>query len=116
MIRGAHIARIAQGAWLIACALVLVGFVLCRGDGEAQDFLTWTMQVLSFPLGLLAIPLVILTGFLAQMISPLGSLLTRFGDYVMVWFWLFVLGLIQWFLIVPGIVKLVRPLFVERRK
>ena len=78
---------------------------------EAQDFLTWTMQVLSFPLGLLANPLIIITVFLAQLISPLGSLLTLFGDYVMVWFWFFVLGLIQWFLLVPGIIKLFRFLF-----
>jgi hypothetical protein len=110
-----HIARIAQGAWLVACAFVLVGFLYCRGNGEAQDFLTWTMQVLSFPLGLIALPLIIVTGFLAQMISPLGSLLTMFGDYVMVWFWFFVLGFIQWFLIVPGIVKLVRFLFGRAR-
>lgn len=74
------------------------------------------MQVLSFPLGLLALPLIIVTGFLAQMISPLGSLLTLFGDYVMVWFWLFVLGFIQWFLIVPGVVKLVKFLFARARE
>jgi hypothetical protein len=80
---------------------------------EAQDFLMWTMQVLAFPLGLLAIPLIIVTGFLAQMISPLGSLLTTFGDYVMVWFWFFVLGFIQWFLIVPGVIKLMRFFFAR---
>ena len=68
------------------------------------------MQVLSFPLGLLAMPLVLVTGFLAQMISPLGSLLTTFGDYVMVWFWFFVLGFVQWFLIVPGVITLVNRL------
>lgn len=104
-------ARVAKVAWLVACVFILIGFVVCRGNVEAQDFLMLTMQVLSFPLGLLAMPLIIVTGFLAQMISPLGSLLTTFGDYVMVWFWFFVLGFIQWFLIVPGIVKLVRVLF-----
>ena len=109
--RSNHIARVAHWAWLVACIFVLVGFLYYRGNGEAQDFLTWTMQVLSFPLGLLAIPLVILTGFLAIMISPLGSVLTLFGDHVMVWFWCFVLGSIQWFLIVPGVVKLVGFLF-----
>ena len=80
---------------------------------EVQDFLTLTMQVLSFPLGLLAMPLIIVTGFLAQMISPLGTLLTTFGDYVMVWFWFFVLGFVQWFLLVPGVIKLVRILFAR---
>ena len=110
-----RIGRIAQAAWLVACAFTLVGFLYCRGNGEAQDFLTWTMQVLSFPLGLLANPLIIVTVFLAQLISPLGSLLTLFGDYVMVWFWFFMLGLIQWFLIVPGAVKLVRLLFARAR-
>ena len=76
----------------------------------------WTMLVLSFPLGLLAMPLIIVTGFMAQMISPLGSLLTTFGDYVMVWFWFFVLGFVQWFLIVPGVVKMVRLLFAGARQ
>jgi hypothetical protein len=33
------------------------------------------MLALAFPLSLLAVPLVIATGFLAQMISPLGSLI-----------------------------------------
>jgi hypothetical protein len=105
-----YIARGAQVAWLFACAVVLLGFLISRGDSEAQDFLMNVMQVLSFPLGLLALPLVLVTGFLAQMISPLGSLLTMFGDYVMVWFWLFVLGFVQWFLLVPGIVWVVKTL------
>ena len=109
--RTLHIARIARVAWLVVCALIPVGFVICRGDVEVQDFLMWTMLVLSFPLGLLATPLIIVTGFLAQMISPLGTLLTTFGDYVMVWFWFFVLGFIQWFLIVPGVIKLIRVMF-----
>ena len=107
-LRSAHIARVAYGAWLVACAFALVGFLIFRGDVEAQDFLTWTMLVLSFPLGLLAMPLIVVTGFMAQMISPLGSVLTMFGDYVMVWFWFFVLGFVQWFLIVPGVVKLLK--------
>lgn len=110
-----RIACFAYGAWLVASAFCLVGFLYCKGNVEAQDFLMWTMQVLSFPLGLLALPLIIVTGFLAQMISPLGSLLTLFGDYVMVWFWFFVLGFIQWFLLVPGVVKLVRFLFARAR-
>ena len=76
----------------------------------------WTMLVLSFPLGLLAMPLIIVTGFMAQMISPLSSLLITFGDYVMVWFWFSVLGFVQWFLIVPGVVKMVRLLFAGARQ
>ena len=114
-LRSAHIARVAKVVWLVACAFVFVGFLYCRGNTEAQDFLMWTMQVLSFPLGLLAMPLILITGFMAQMISPLGSLLTTFGDYVMVWFWFFVLGFVQWFLIVPGVVKLVRFLLARAR-
>lgn len=110
MVRIIHIARVAQVAWLVACGLILVGFLICRGNVEAQDLLMLAMQVLSFPLGLLAMPLVLVTGFLAQMISPLGSLLTTFGDYVMVWFWFFVLGFVQWFLIVPGVITLVNRL------
>ena len=112
-LRITHVAPVAKVAWLVACALILVGFLICRGNVEVEDFLTLTMQVLSFPLGLLATPLILITGFLAQVISPLGSLLTTFGDYVMVWFCFFVLGFVQWFLLVPGIVKLVRFLFAR---
>jgi hypothetical protein len=59
------------------------------------------MLVLSFPLGVLARPLVILTGFLAQMIS-LGSLvqINKLRDGVV---WFFVLGYVQWFWLVPGL-------------
>ena len=105
-----HIARVAQVAWLIACAFVFLGFLITRGNSEAQDFLFRIMQVLSFPISLLAPPLIVATGFLAQLISPLGSLLTTFGDYVMVWFWLFLLGFVQWFLLVPGVVWMVKKL------
>ena len=113
--RSKHVARMAQVAWLVACGTCLIGLLICRGNVEAQDYLTGIMMVLSLPLGILAMPLIVVTGFLAQFISPLGSLLTSLGDYVMVWFWFFVLGLIQWFLIVPGIVKLVKFLFSQAR-
>lgn len=103
-----YIARGAQVLWLLACAIVLLGFLMTRGNPEAADFLTGVMQVLSFPLGLLAFPLILVTMFAGQMISPLGSLIIWFGDYVVVWFWCFVLGVVQWFLIVPGIVWAVK--------
>ena len=106
-----HAAALAfKTVWVVACAAILLAFLLWRGDAEAQRFLASTMLVLSFPLGLLATPFILVSGFLAQMISPLGSLLTTFGDYVMVWFWLFVFGFIQWFLLVPGVVRLVKKL------
>ena len=63
-------ARILKIAWLAACAVILVGVVISKGDGETERFLTRPMLVLRFPLGFLARPLVILTGFLAQMIYP----------------------------------------------
>ena len=102
-----HIAFVLKTVWLVACVFVLVGFLVERGDAEAEGFLTWIMQVLSFPLGLFAPPFILVTGFLAQ-ITPLGSLLTTFGDYVMVWFWYFVFGCVQWLLLVLGIVWLVK--------
>lgn len=105
-----YIARGAQLAWLMACGLVLLRFLISFRDPEAQESLMWAMQALSFPLGLLAMPLIIATAFLAQVISPLGSLLVGVGDYVMVWFWFFILGFVQWFLIVPGVVWLVKRL------
>ncbi len=42
-------ARALKAAWLVACAAVLVAFMIWRGKGEAQDYLSWTMLVLSFP-------------------------------------------------------------------
>ena len=103
-----YIARGAQVIWLIACAIVLVAFLMTKGNPDAADFFTRVMQVLSFPLGLLAFPLILITMFAGQLISPLGSVIVLFGDYVIVWFWLFVLGVVQWFLIVPGIVWAVK--------
>ena len=99
-----YIARGAQVIWLIASAIVLVGFLMTKGNPETADFLSRFMLGLSFPLGLLALPLIFVTMFAGEMISPLGSLIVWFGDYVIVWFWFFVLGVVQWFLIVPGIV------------
>ena len=95
-------ARILQIAWLAACAVILVGVVISKGDAETERFLTRPMLVLSFPLGVLARPLIIVTGFLAQMISLLGSLV-QINNYVMVWFWFFVLVYVQWFWLVPGL-------------
>ncbi|HJX89032.1 MAG TPA: hypothetical protein VJ372_00975 [Pyrinomonadaceae bacterium] len=93
-----------------SCAVILVGVVISKGDGETERFLTGPMLVLSFPLGVLARPLVILTGFLTQMISPLGSLV-QINNYVMVWFWFFVLGYVQWFWLVPSVVRLIKRVF-----
>jgi hypothetical protein len=97
-------------AWLVACAAVLVGFLIWRGNGEAQDYLSWTMLVLSFPLGLLAIPFIIATGFLVQMISPLGSLMQG-KDYLMAWFWFFVFGYVQWLWLLPRVARLMKRYF-----
>ncbi len=110
-----NVARILKIAWLAACAVVLVGVVISKGDAETERFLTQTMLVLSFPLGVLASPLIIVTGFLAQMISPLGSLV-QINDYVMVWFWFFVLGYVQWFWLVPSVVRLIKGLFFSQRR
>lgn len=110
-----NVARILKIAWLAACAVVLVGVVISKGDAETERFLTRTMLVLSFPLGVLASPLIIVTGFLAQMISPLGSLV-QINDYVMVWFWFFVLGYVQWFWLVPSVVRLIKGLFFSQRR
>ena len=100
-------ARALKIAWLVACAVVLVAIVIYKGDGEAERFLTWTMLVLCFPLGFLGIPFIIATGFLAQMISPLGSLI-QLNDYLMVWFWIFVFGYVQWFWLLPVVVRLIK--------
>lgn len=105
--------RILKIAWLVACAVILAGVVTFKGDGETERLLSWAMLVLSFPLGLLGIPLIIFTGFLAQMISPLGTLI-QINDYVMVWFWFFVLGFVQWFWLVPGVVRLIRRYFFSQ--
>jgi hypothetical protein len=43
-------ARILKIAWLAACAVILVGVVISKGDAETERFLTRTMLVRSFPL------------------------------------------------------------------
>lgn len=106
-------ARILKIAWLVACAVILIGVVIYKGDAETERFLSRAMLVLSLPLSLLAIPLVIVTGFLGQMISPLGTLI-QINDYLVVWFWIFVLGFVQWFWLVPGIVRIIRRYFFSQ--
>ncbi len=102
--------RALKTAWLVACAAVFVAFLIWKHNGKAQDYLSWTMLVLSFPLGLLATPFIVVTGFLAQMISPLGSLIHD-NEYLMVWFWLFVFGYVQWFWLLPLVVRLIKRYF-----
>ena len=72
-----------------------------------QDFLSWTMLALSFPMGLLALLLIIATGFLAQMISPLGSLIQG-NESLMAWCWFFAFGYVQWFWLLSGAVRFVK--------
>ena len=103
-------ARALKTAWLVASAAVFVGLLIWEGDGEAQRYLVWTMLAFCFPLGLLAIPFTIATGFLAQMNSLLGSLIPR-NEYLWVWFWLFAFGYVQWFWLLPGVVRLIKRFF-----
>jgi hypothetical protein len=105
---------ILRTGWLLACLAVLLGFLMFEGDANAQRYLFWTMLAFCFPLGLLVYPFTIVTMFLVRMIPVIGSLfefLTGKNDYLVVWFWLFVFGFVQWFLLVPGIVRLFKRLF-----
>ena len=105
-------------AWLLACLALLLGFLIFARDGNMQLYLFWTMLVICFPLGLLAYPFTFATMFMAQLVPGVGSVvqfLAGNNDYLVVWFWLFVFGFVQWFLLVPGIVRLVRKLFGQRR-
>lgn len=109
---------ILRTAWLLACFTVLLGFLIFKRDASAQLYLFWIMQVICFPLGLLVYPFTFVTMFMAQMVSEVGSVvqfLAGDNDFLVVWFWLFVFGFVQWFLLVPGIVRLVRKLSGQPR-
>ena len=105
-------------AWLLACFTVLLGFLIFKRDASVQLYLFWIMQVICFPLGLLVFPFTFATMFMAQVVPGVGSVvqfLAGNNDYLVVWFWLFVFGFVQWFLLVPGIVRLVRKVSPNRR-
>ena len=103
-------ARALKIAWLVAYGGVLVAFLIFKGHGDAQSYLSWAMLILSFPLSLLGLLFIIATGFLAQMISPLGSLIQG-NESLLAWFWFFVFGYVQWFWLVPRTVRFAKGYF-----
>jgi len=111
--------RILKTAWLVACFAILLGFLMLAGNANATLYLFWTMQVICFPLGLLVYPFTFATMFMVRMIPGVGSVvqfLAGNNDYLVVWFWLFVFGFVQWFLLVPGISRLIRKLFIGQQR
>lgn len=105
---------ILRTAWLVACLAVLLGFLIFEGDANVQRYLFWTMLAFCSPLGLLVYPSTLATMFLVRMIPIVGSVvefLTGRNEYLVVWFWLFAFGFVQWFLLAPAIVRLIKKLF-----
>jgi len=92
--------RVLKALWLFACVLILVLTLTHRGPeyrdaGEAEELV---MGGLSFPSGWLFAYL-----FFGTLIG--GNQTTELQWIFIIWVPLFVLGYLQWFVLVPAIVR-----------
>ena len=97
----------ARFAWLAICVLALVGALRGyqgKSDWKIEEDLLLTVTVLGFPASLLVV-----IGFMG-----IGFLLQQFGislpppsraDMITTWFILVIAGYIQWFLVVPHLIR-----------
>jgi hypothetical protein len=96
--------RVLKALWLLACVSVLAHTLIHHGleHRDAGVALFLTMLALSFPSGWLS--LVMLK--LLEMLNLFDiSKATELQTILIAWITLFVLGYLQWFVIVPAIVR-----------
>ena len=94
------------GAWLLVCSIVLLLPIFIPTSANPQSFIqnvigfsTVSIFVLSFPISLFGMPLL----YVSQVI--LGVDPDSIGGMYLNLFLLFVLGLVQWFWIVPNVFR-----------
>ena len=96
--------------WLTACIAVLAFGYMQRAAHDMPIVLVWFMVILSFPLGLVAVPLVGVAW--PAVVEAMGQQYQPFRDEFPLWVVAVVAGYWQWFVVVPLVAKR----FLSRRK
>ena len=109
--RGAILRRVLKALWLFACVSILVLTLIYRGPEyrDAVEAEVLVMIALSFPSGWIFAYL-----FLGTLIG--GTRTTELQWIFLVWVPLFVLGYIQWFVLIPAVVRWGRRVFGNRER
>lgn len=96
---GERMLRYMRATWLVLSSVLLASVLLLMriGRSDADVLLTYAAAVLSFPVGLIGLPLG------GQLVPTAG-----FAQTATLWVVSIGLGYIQWFLIIPAIVKSAR--------
>jgi hypothetical protein len=90
---------ICQALWISLCVAVLVIYIHTRANGtDADIFPGYAMIVLSFPVSFVDL-------YLHGWIEYLTNLR---GGTIWMWVELFILGYIQWFVLLPLVIRAVR--------
>ena len=97
-------------AWTLACVIVL-GVTLAKCDGtpnsDIGDFEAWTMLSLTFPTGLLVVALFVGVAAVAEH-SFRTAIPTSYTFLSAIWLAWFVLGYVQWFVLLPWAIRWVK--------
>jgi hypothetical protein len=94
-------------AWLAICVAALVGALhgyQGRSDWKMEEGLGFEMLVLGFPASLLVVIVFMLIGFVLQMLGT-GLPSSSRAEMVATWFILVIAGYIQWFRVVPYLIR-----------
>lgn len=104
--------RVLKVLWLLACFLVLVLTLIYRGPQyqDAVEAEVLIMMGLSFPSGWLFF--VLLKGLEMLKLFDIRQA-TELQSIVIVWVSMFILGCLQWFILVPTIARLLRRIFAR---
>jgi hypothetical protein len=104
-------------SYVVVCAAVLI-FVLAKYDGtrnsDIEEVLIWLMGVLTVPSCFLAIGINVLFAILYEHVT--GSVLaTSSVQLVCSWAVFAVCGWMQWFVLIPRLVRRIRPIAMGSR-
>ena len=89
--------------WLSACLAVLLFAYAKRGVHDMPQAFGWLMNILSFPLGLIAMAI---TGALnSALMGAIGVPYQPFRDELPLWLAAVVVGYCQWFVVVPFVAR-----------
>ncbi len=90
-------------AWLAACLAVLFFTYAKRGVHDMPEAFGWLMNILSFPLGLIA--MAIAGALNSALLGAIGVQYQPFRDELPLWLVAIVVGYCQWFVDVPFVAR-----------